>query len=393
MNMEQKRKFYALTIMLIVLLGIGIIFTLVLEKTSTRYIQRQKDEIRGYYTSLYFDSQVSGSGVVLENNEGWVDLTLMNYKDNHVTKRDITYTIPTINTFYNQQGKPIEIVDGSQDLYVLDVWKKPKMVGVDTYKYDVNVLANDATIDENTGEYIFRYENRDESSDEGIGKKHHITVQLKRKQDAPKMTNAEHVSIVIQLQKPYKEVYIIDLTISNQLIVFSHTTNQVLGVDFNMVHIQTANIFSHLQEETTSNSILRVNENNQPFSSKAFLVQLSWRGMLLDKSSLIPLHNGAEMPIWKNINQEYGLDITEPYIVHVEQSDSGGTLSIYVPQASDFDLRYLPVDSTYQLQAMIYIYDEVEKTYVLYDIHPWGGYEKGIEMIYHQMGSEERRKS
>ncbi|MCM1260706.1 MAG: hypothetical protein NC182_06210 [Prevotella sp.] len=390
--MEQKRKFYALMTMLIIL-GIGLLFVLVLEKTSTRYIQRQKDEIRGYYTSLYFDSQVSGSGVVLENNEGWIDLTLMNYKDNHVTKRDITYTIPTIDTFYNQQGKPMEIVDGTQDLYVLDVWKKPQMVGIDTYKYDIQVLSSDATIDEDTDEYVFRYEKRDESSDEGIGKKHHITVQLKRKQDAPKMTNTEHVSIVIQLQKPYKEVYIIDLTISNQLIVFSKTTNQILGVDFNMVHIQTANIFSHLQEETTLNSVPRLNENNHPFSSKAFLVQLSWQGMLLDENSLTPLHNGAKRPIEQHTDQLYGLDITDSYVLHIQQSDSGGTLSLYVPQASDFNLRYLAVSDTYQLQATIYIYDETAKVYVLYDVHPWGGYEQGIERIYHETGNEERSHS
>lgn len=390
--MEQKRKFYALMTMLIIL-GIGLLFVLVLEKTSTRYIQRQKDEIRGYYTSLYFDSQVSGSGVVLENNEGWIDLTLMNYKDNHVTKRDITYTIPTIDTFYDQQGKPLEIVDGTQDLYVLDVWKKPQMVGIDTYKYDIQVLSSDATIDEDTDEYVFLYEKRDESSDEGIGKKHHITVQLKRKQNAPKMTNTEHVSIVIQLQKPYKEVYIIDLTISNQLIVFSKTTNQILGVDFNMVHVQTANIFSHLQEETTLNSVPRLNENNQPFSSKAFLVQLSWQGMLLDESSLTPLHNGAKRPIEQHTDQLYGLDITDPYVLHIQQSDSRGTLSLYVPQASDFNLRYLAVSDTYQLQATIYIYDETVKAYVLYDVHPWGGYEQGIERIYHETGNEERSHS
>lgn len=392
MRMEQKRKFYALMTMLIIL-GIGLLFVLVLEKTSTRYIQRQKDEIRGYYTSLYFDSQVSGSGVVLENNEGWIDLTLMNYKDNHVTKRDITYTIPTIDTFYDQQGKPLEIVDGTQDLYVLDVWKKPQMVGIDTYKYDIQVLSSDATIDEDTDEYVFLYEKRDESSDEGIGKKHHITVQLKRKQNAPKMTNTEHVSIVIQLQKPYKEVYIIDLTISNQLIVFSKTTNQILGVDFNMVHVQTANIFSHLQEETTLNSVPRLNENNQPFSSKAFLVQLSWQGMLLDESSLTPLHNGAKRPIEQHTDQLYGLDITDPYVLHIQQSDSRGTLSLYVPQASDFNLRYLAVSDTYQLQATIYIYDETVKAYVLYDVHPWGGYEQGIERIYHETGNEERSHS
>ena len=392
MRMEQKRKFYALMTMLIIL-GIGLLFVLVLEKTSTRYIQRQKDEIRGYYTSLYFDSQVSGSGVVLENNEGWIDLTLMNYKDNHVTKRDITYTIPTIDTFYDQQGKPLEIVDGTQDLYVLDVWKKPQMVGIDTYKYDIQVLSSDATIDEDTDEYVFLYEKRDESSDEGIGKKHHITVQLKRKQNAPKMTNTEHVSIVLQLQKPYKEVYIIDLTISNQLIVFSKTTNQILGVDFNMVHVQTANIFSHLQEETTLNSVPRLNENNQPFSSKAFLVQLSWQGMLLDESSLTPLHNGAKRPIEQHTDQLYGLDITDPYVLHIQQSDSRGTLSLYVPQASDFNLRYLAVSDTYQLQATIYIYDETVKAYVLYDVHPWGGYEQGIERIYHETGNEERSHS
>lgn len=392
MRMEQKRKFYALMTMLIIL-GIGLLFVLVLEKTSTRYIQRQKDEIRGYYTSLYFDSQVSGSGVVLENNEGWIDLTLMNYKDNHVTKRDITYTIPTIDTFYDQQGKPLEIVDGTQDLYVLDVWKKPQMVGIDTYKYDIQVLSSDATIDDDTDEYVFLYEKRDESSDEGIGKKHHITVQLKRKQDAPKMTNTEHVSIVIQLQKPYKEVYIIDLTISNQLIVFSKTTNQILGVDFNMVHVQTANIFSHLQEETTLNSVPRLNENNQPFSSKAFLVQLSWQGMLLDESSLTPLHNGAKRPIEQHTDQSYGLDITDPYVLHIQQSDSGGILRLYVPQASDFNLRYLAVSDTYQLQATIYIYDETAKDYVLYDVHPWGGYEQGIERIYHETGNEERSHS
>lgn len=50
----------------------------------------------------------------------------MNYIGEDVTQRDIEYIIEKPSKFYNSKGEVMENPSGEEDLYVLDVWGKPK---------------------------------------------------------------------------------------------------------------------------------------------------------------------------------------------------------------------------------------------------------------------------
>ncbi|MFR7881596.1 MAG: hypothetical protein ACLU5J_09110 [Christensenellales bacterium] len=52
-----------------------------------------------------------------------------------------------------------------------------------------------------------------------MGKTHNLTIQMIR-EESTEMTRVENVSVVVQLIKPYREVFIIDILVSNRLIVF-----------------------------------------------------------------------------------------------------------------------------------------------------------------------------
>ena len=143
----EKKRFFRLLSVLVILVSIltVMVCSLIVEDTSTRYIKREQDEIRAYYTGLYFAQNGDGSPVALENNVGFVDFQIMNYIDDNVTKRDITYDIKTIDKFYDDKG--VEIVKANlptaEKLYVKDVWNNPQEIGKDSYKYNVSITNND----------------------------------------------------------------------------------------------------------------------------------------------------------------------------------------------------------------------------------------------------------
>lgn len=127
--MIERKTFYKrlnLLIMLVFLLVIILLVNISLNPTSSRYIKQEKDEILALYTSLYFNSDRNNMSMSLEDNKGYVNFKLMNYIGEDVTKRDIEYIIEKPNQFYNSKGEVIENPNGEEDLYVLDVWGKPK---------------------------------------------------------------------------------------------------------------------------------------------------------------------------------------------------------------------------------------------------------------------------
>lgn len=366
--MIERKTFYKrlnLLIMLVFLLVIILLVNISLNPTSSRYIKQEKDEILALYTSLYFNSDRNNMSMSLEDNKGYVNFKLMNYIGEDVTKRDIEYIIEKPNQFYNSKGEVIENPNGEEDLYVLDVWGKPKKVGNDTYKYQSTIVQNDGEISD-VGNYTFLYEKLGSSA---VGKTHNLTIQMVR-EESTEMTRVENVSIVVQLIKPYREVFIIDILVSNQLIVFSHTIGEVFEIQNQVLYIQSNTIYSHYKSngeyyQRTAN----INGEIYEYTSKAFLVTIYWDHVLLNLHMLDDIHIG----IGENPSN---LDITKPYIVDVYTQKDRGYLEIYIPQASNFNLNFLPTAVTYTIDAKIEVCvkknDDLE-TYVLYD-EQYGGY-------------------
>lgn len=352
--MDRKNKFIKylkLWILLsIVLIGILISSYQLIILTNTRYIKIENDEIRGYYTSLHMQGTGEGNCIVLENNIGYTTFKLMNYEGEDVTKRDIEYNIQTLSTFYDVSGNVIDNseLDKAEKLYVKDVWDRPKEIQKDTYKYDITVKSSDAEKG-NNATHMFSYQ---EIDNKGIGKTHNITLQLKRKEEVGEMGSIENISIVVELVKPYKEVFIINMVAVNRLIAFANTDVLQFDVDFQRLNIQTADAFKSEINSETANKIT--------ISPNAFKVVLQWENLIIDKRDLEILHN-------VNGTQPSDLDITMPYIISfsINRDNNSGILEIYIPQSSSINIDFFPVNTTYSVKAQVYYYNGSE--YKLYD--------------------------
>ncbi len=380
--MNEKQKFQTnlkifLFILTIFLFTVIICCNLIMQ-TNTRYIKKETDEIRGYYTSLYFQGTGEGNCIVLENNVGFTTFELMNYIGEDVTKRNIEYNIRTLETYYDKNGNVIIPNDEvNQDLYVKDVWGNPKPIANNTYKYKYEVIENTGETGSggtSGGDYQFTYQ-QDGTKD--IGKKHSVTLKVIR--DSELTEKMEQISIVVDLIKPYKEVYIINMIIVNRLIAFTQTDHSMFNIDFKSLNIQTADIF-------TRN--ISINDNIYAISSKAFKVTLIWENLIFDERNLSIIHNVVSLEeIINKLNgnpDSSNIDISKSYLINLSyESSSSGRLELYIPQSANINFDFLPTNDIYNVYAKVEIFSN--NNYVLYDDN-YGGYSEternNIDLIY-----------
>ena len=357
--MNEKKRFYLLlsifSILMLTTLTVWLI-GFIQEKTYTRFIQQEKDELKGYYTALHFSSTGEGNAIALDNNVGYTDFKLMNYaynqatRENEVTNRNITYEVKTVEKFYDNKGNLITSdLSSCDEFYVLDVWGQPKLIGEDTYKYDVEIISSDGQKNpENQDQYIFNYQNIDGID---IGLSHNLSVKLTRK-DTYKNTpfgssdSKEQVSIVVQLDKPYREVHIINITVLERLIVFSNKTTEQFEISTEKLQIQTVGIFSHL------NNALRT-ANGYYFTSNPLKVTLEFNDIIMDYNSIARLPN---------------------YMV-ISNTSSSLVLNVY--ESSDFSLDFLTTSTSFTIKVKVEIIVksiETDQEYILIYDSALGGF-------------------
>ena len=105
--MREKKRFLVLAGILFTISLLYVALTIAGNYTKTRLIQRKEDEVKAYYTALYFEGTGEGSAIALDNSIGYVTFNLMNYIDEDVTERDIVYEIATRDNFYTDTGEKI----------------------------------------------------------------------------------------------------------------------------------------------------------------------------------------------------------------------------------------------------------------------------------------------
>ena len=368
--MREKKRFLVLAGILFTISLLYVALTIAGNYTKTRLIQRKEDEVKAYYTALYFEGTGEGSAIALDNNIGYVTFNLMNYIDEDVTERDIVYEIATRDNFYTDTGAMIPNTpeaEGNTTLYpsihVLDVWGQPKEVGRDTWKYSFNVFSN--TGEKYTGEpisgsnadavdYLFKYEKLDNGTgSHAVGKTHNVTLQIQRN-ISEKVEGTENITVVVQLLKPYKEVYLINMTISERLIIFSNTEVVEFEHHIEELHIQTADIFAYENSVAGGSTV--------HYFPKPMRVTLTWDNLVLNE---ILLNNFPE-----------GVVVTD---LTTLSSDSG-SITLLIPQCSDLKLQFFATDVLYHVTAKVEIYnidipitDVTLPSYVLYD-SKIGGY-------------------
>lgn len=396
--MREKRKFFVLAGIFLVMTLVFISILMVGDVTRTRLIQRKQDEVRAYYTALYFDSTGKDNAIALDNGVGYVTFNLMNFIGEDVTERDIAYEIRTPSSYYTSTNQLIStsylgsnlstIYFGADNtLNVRDVWEQPTPIGRDTYRYTVKVESNTAELYHDvyptepelgtaSTDYLFKYEKLDNNgSANAVGKTHNVTLQLTRTENT-KINGTENISIVIQLYKPYKEVFIINMTVSERLIVFSKTSTVDFETKIEELNIQTVDIFSHLSTKTGdayNKRTFSYTDNDvtvkKGFAAKPLKVTLNWTGLIINE---VLLNNIPDNVLDKS--QLANL-----------QSDSG-SIVLMIPQSSSFKLQFLPTSTSYSVTAKVEIIDAYyEKDsngnevytetddYVLYDKN-FGGY-------------------
>lgn len=387
MNSKQFKKRIIALGSIFLLLTVIYLFSSGLLSTISRYIRREQDEIKAYYTSLYFDTDGNGKSIAIESSVGYVEFSLMNYIADNVTQRDIEYKIVKPSKFYDVDGK--EIVDANSNgsvqdeladaekLYVLDVWGQPQEVAKSTYLYTLDIVSNTGE-SAGSGNYKFTYEKLGTSA---VGKIHHVNLKLTR--SGEELESDEDVSIVVQLEKPYREVFIINMKASSRIIAFSVAETKKFDVIFDEVHIQTADLFAFFKSgvERTSRPYMSGSDSlTDKFTPKAVKLTFNWTGFILDETDLEILHNGTlghpdEGTTGSTINGDLTyIDIKKSTIASINATGNSGELVIFVPQSSDFALYFLQAGTTgssskITVKIEIYVYNaSTEKyEYVIYD--------------------------
>lgn len=371
----RKLSSYVISTLILLVVIAALISTVLVpqDNTSSKYIKRDSDELRAYYTSLFFDYTGDGSVIALENGQGYITFDVMNYIDSNISERDIIYDVITLDTFYKQNGEviggPTEAqayldLDENNQLYALDVWGMPQKIQRDTHKYNYTIVSNSGTYDNTNHGYIF---------DADLGADNHtITVQITQTEES-EIDTVENISVIIQLIKPYKQIYIINAVVSSRLIVFSSTMHNSFGVDLLSVSTQTADIFAYCKKE--GSYIPRIiNEgldSEHAFTSNAFKVKYQWEGIIIDENAIALLHNNQENILTGEASY---MDITKPYLISLNQDSDSGTLEIYVPQKSDFSFDCFITDlDNYYIKAIVEIYDSSTSSFTEYNLE-WGGY-------------------
>lgn len=374
--------------------------------TISRYIKRDQDEIRAHYTSLYFASTGEGKTIALEDNVGYIDFDLRNYVGENVTQRDIVYTISKPTEFYTSKGDPIpaqnlEEEAQNDNLHVLDVWGQPKKVAKNTYLYDVEIVKNSGEV---IGDkvYTFSYEQLGASAK---GKVHTLTCKVQKINDDEVLDDT--ISLVVQLSKPYKEVLIINMKVSNRLITFSHKEINMFDVIFDKIYIQTIDLFAYHKGPEKIPRIQSILESSDyyKYTSYAFKLTITWNGYILDENKLENIHIGTSSypgdikhPDTSdgttpnpNVDAPY-IDITQSTIAKInsvkDENGHSGELVIFVPQGSDINLHFLKTSTSGSIDVKIeayvtYVSGNTETSgYQIYSQSIFGGYLHNLEDKY-----------
>ena len=167
----------------------------------------------------------------------------------------------------------------------------------------------------------------------------------------------------MQLEKPYKEVFIIDIVASSKLVTFSTTDIVHYENTFNSINVQSADLYAYTKSGDKRADVV-IGDKTYEYTSKAFKLTFTWEGFILDENGLegiqfgtngSPDNNGSG----SNINNDaYYLDIDRPVISKIDATLNKGELVIFVPQGSSFSLNFLPFigeESKYKIDVKIEI--------------------------------------
>lgn len=354
--MVSKKTIYFKITLLFGILTVVLLTQLIFIPTVTRFRQEENDEIRAYYTALYLNHDGEGKVVALEEKvvesaivgySGTLSLNVMNFIGEDITQRDIDYKIYTKEIMGND-------TDG---YYVQGIWNQKIEVEPATKNYTINIMGEGETEETATMHSLKCSITEDNSNAVGTTNSHMIQITKNNNDWENPQEQVEKMSIIIEVNEPYRDVFVIDIIVSTKLIVFSTAKISKMGCDVQRVYIQTASSFKQINYEEKTG-----------YESDAFRVTLHWDGYLLDNTFEKILKHatyGSFDP--RKINEVY-LDTS-----HLQDGKSittDHTIVLYIPANSDFYIDFYDFDSmasSFQVLAYMELKKYAESSYTEYE--------------------------
>lgn len=357
--MNAKKNIKIKLAILIVAILCVIIAQFAILPTLSRFRKVTSDEVRAYYTALYIDQDASGKVIAVEEQpdgsyEGDFSINISNFIGEDVTERDIEYKI------YQK-----EILGPSNgEYYVLGTWNEHVPVETATLGYEINI-KNEGVTEMTAATHILPILYNSGEVPQGVTNSHIIHIKRPSATIKPWASSdeIERISIVIEINEPYRDVVVIDLLVSTKLIVYSTQKINKFGFEAERLYVQTASSWKEINYD-----------NNIGFKTDAFKVIIKWDNYRIDNSF---------EKIFKHVPEGTG-NFDSRYIdqVYYEFDDATGNnvtnnnyLILYVPANSDFYIDFYKFDSSGTKSIMAYNALMLQSTgaYAAYD-ETYNGY-------------------
>lgn len=258
----------------LILLLAAAVLALVFAGTSlSRFVFEENDRIRGSYTNFILEHDGEGQTAILQDDaieEGlsvaFLLVNIRNYEegggDESVSARAITYSIRTASEAEAKQG----IMNAWGDVVLPADSVHPGTVtaqdGNPGYEYTLAV-ADDAgnPLDQNSDEYKNLTSLGDPDTDiETPPGPQERSVQLRLERTGTPLQDGatETLTVVLETDRPYKDVRAFNVTVTSGLISASMATDEYFGFVQKQVNIRTAPDFSRadLAEDSEYGAIL-----------------------------------------------------------------------------------------------------------------------------------------
>lgn len=258
----------------LILLLAAAVLALVFAGTSlSRFVFEENDRIRGSYTNFILEHDGEGQTAILQDDaveEGrsvaFLLVNIRNYEEGggeeSVSARAITYSIRTASAAEAEQG----IMNAWGDVVLHADSVHPGTVtaqdGNPGYEYTLAV-ADDAgkPLDQNSDEYKNLTSLGDPDTDiETPPGPQERSVQLRLERTGTPLQDGatETLTVVLETDRPYKDVRAFNVTVTSGLISASMATDEYFGFVQKQVNIRTAPDFSRadLAEDSEYGAIL-----------------------------------------------------------------------------------------------------------------------------------------
>ena len=239
----------------------------------SKYILSHTDSIQGVYVDFRLTYEGDTSTAILYEKddikyayEGNLPLSIINKKDGEVSKRDLKYTITTPTKEELQKG------------YVVDAWGTEYPIEQTSEYYDVIILDENGNLP--SAEKLAEMTSFNGEEEKSVPLYLLIDrLKVSKLGNTSELIDHEVVSIILQTTIPYKTVQIINIKVSNSLIIIDPKVSKYFGFDELEIDINTSRNYDYEDHYVTFSSNMPTKlvfeiTNSTMFDEERFLYYL-----------------------------------------------------------------------------------------------------------------------